>query len=198
LLAAWLNAAVVQCFCGREEPVEGLSERLQGLQPQVERLARDEELHAHVRNAYDSGRLIYERVFGGRGARGFVRRVSGDEQLRRELARTLEELRAAGSRVSEKPNRTGRNAVLFASGFGLALLFNPLSGPATRRWLDARLRGSDEAAAAGEDVTGYPVNGQPLDGQGPTASEVAGAEPPSAAPDAEPETGWAGGETPDG
>jgi hypothetical protein len=178
--------------------VEGLSERLQGLQPQVQRLARDEELHAHVRNAYDSGRLIYERVFGGRGARGLVRRVSRDEQLRRELARTLEELRAAGSRVQEKPNRTGRNAVLFASGLGLALLFNPLSGPATRRWLDTRLRGSDEEAAAGEEATGYPVNGQPLHEQARTASEVAGAEPPSAVPDVEPETGWARGETPDG
>src|SRR5262245_27512772 len=131
----------------REGPVQGLSERLQGLQPQVERLARDEELHVHVRNAYDSGRLIYERVFGGRGARGLVRRVSRDEQLRRELARTLEELRAAGGRVQEPPAHRGRNMVLFASGFGLALLFNPLSGPATRRWLDRRLRGSDEEAA---------------------------------------------------
>jgi len=177
--------------------VQGLSERLQGLQPQVERLARDEELHAHVRNAYDSGRLIYERVFGGGGARGFVRRVSRDEQLRQELARTLGELRAAGGRVQEPPAHRGRNMVLFASGFGLALLFNPLSGPATRRWLDARLRGSDEEAAPGEEATGYPVNGQPLYDQAPTAGEVAAAEPPTAAPDAAPETGWAGGETRD-
>src|SRR5262249_31006049 len=58
----------------REGPVQGLSERLQGLQPQVERLARDEELHAHVRNAYDSGRLIYERVLGGPTRNGTPRR----------------------------------------------------------------------------------------------------------------------------
>src|SRR4051794_10737754 len=91
----------------KEEAVQGVSERLQALQPQVERLARDEELHAHVRSAYGSGCLIYERVFGGRGARGFVRRVSRNEQLRRELARTLEELLAAGGRVQGKPNRAG-------------------------------------------------------------------------------------------
>jgi hypothetical protein len=178
--------------------VEGLSERLQALQPQVERLARDEELHAHVRNAYDSGRLIYERVFGGRGARGFVRRMSSDEQLRRELARTLEELRAAGGRVQGNPRRTGRNAVLFASGLGLALLFNPLSGPATRRWLEQRLRSSGEEAVPDEGAAGSQVNGQPLHEQAPTASELAGTEPPNAAADAEPQPGWAGEETPEG
>ena len=148
---------------------ERLREGLQVLRPQVERLARDEELHAHLQNAYASGRLIYERLFGGRGARGFARRVSRDTELRRELARTLEELRAAGSRVQPKPSQRGRNAAFFVSGLGLALLFNPLSGAATRRWLERRLLGSEGEAS-------YPANGQPAQNEAALAAEATGAE----------------------
>ena len=148
---------------------ERLREGLQVLRPQVERLARDEELHAHLKNAYASGRLIYERLFGGRGARGFARRVSRDTELQRELARTVEELRAAGSRVQGKRSQRGRNAAFFVSGLGLALLFNPLSGAATRRWLERRLLGSEGEAS-------YPANGQPAQNEAAPTAEATGAQ----------------------
>ena len=35
--------------------------------PYVERLARDEELHDHVKKAYDSARTIYNDLLGDRG-----------------------------------------------------------------------------------------------------------------------------------
>jgi len=169
---------------------ERLREGLQVLRPQVERLARDEELHAHLRNAYASGRVIYERVLGRRGARGFARRVSRDTELQRELARTVEELRAAGSRVQPERSQRGRNAAFFVSGLGLALLFNPLSGAATRRWLERRLLGSEGEAS-------YPANGQPAQNEAAPAAEATGAEAASGGLGAKPQaSGSEAGETP--
>ena len=40
---------------------------VESARPYVERLARDEELHDHVKKAYDSARRIYDELIGDRG-----------------------------------------------------------------------------------------------------------------------------------
>ncbi len=127
---------------------------VRAVRPHIERLAADKELHAHLKSAYGSGRVIYERVFPARRPSAVVRRLSGDPKLQRELARGIEELRAAGGRIQRRRGHRGRNATLFVGGLGLAVLFNPLSGTATRRWLRARFSGTDETAS-------YKPNGSP-------------------------------------
>jgi hypothetical protein len=131
-----------------------LSGGVRALRPQIERLAADKELQAHLQSAYASGRVIYKRVFPARRPSAVVRRLSEDPKLQRELARGIEELRAASGRLQSRRTHRGRNTTLFVGGLGLAVLFNPLSGTATRRWLRARLSGSDEAAS-------YRPNGNP-------------------------------------
>jgi hypothetical protein len=116
--------------------------------------AADRELHAHLQSAYASGRVIYERAFPARRPSTVVRRLSEDPKLQRELARGIEELRAAGGRLQGRRVHRSRNATLFVGGLGLAVLFNPLSGTATRRWLRTRLSGSEETAP-------YRPNGSP-------------------------------------
>src|SRR5689334_3598933 len=124
-----------------------LGSGVRAMRPQIERLATDKELHDHLKNAYASGRVIYKRIFPARGTSTVVQRLSGDAKVRRELARGIDELRAAGGRLQTTRGHKGRNTTLFVSGLGLAVLFNPLTGTATRSWLKARLSGSQENAS---------------------------------------------------
>jgi len=112
--------------------------------PYVERLARDEELHDNVKNAYESARRIYADLLGDRGTTGVALKVARDKDLQKELRKAVEELRQAGQRVQGKDSHTGRNASLLLAGIALGVLFNPATGPDTRRWLKDRLFGPEQ------------------------------------------------------
>jgi hypothetical protein len=163
---SWLNPAISNFGQKRGASMEirdKLGDGVRALRPQIERLAADKELHEHLKNAYTSGRVIYLHVFPARRPSAVVRRLSGDPKLHRELARGIEELRAAGGRIQSRRGHNRRNATLFVSGLGLAVLFNPLSGTATRRWLKARLSGSEETAR-------YQPNGSPAQAEAAAVS----------------------------
>ena len=113
--------------------------------PYVERMAQDEELHDHIKNAYGSARRIYEELLGDRGATGVARRVARDNDLQDELRKAVEELRKAGSRVQGKQSHTGRNMTLLLAGITLGVLFNPATGPETRRWLKDKILGPEQS-----------------------------------------------------
>jgi len=112
--------------------------------PYVERLARDEELHDNVKNAYESARRIYADLLGDRGTTGVALKVARDKDLQKELRKAVEELRQAGQRVQGKDSHTGRNASVLLAGIALGVLFNPATGPDTRRWLKDRLFGPEQ------------------------------------------------------
>jgi hypothetical protein len=61
--------------------------------PYVERLARDEELHDHVKKAYDSARKIYDELIGPSGPTGMAFKVAKDKELQDELKKAVEQLR---------------------------------------------------------------------------------------------------------
>ena len=112
--------------------------------PYVERLARDEELHDHVKKAYDSARTIYNDLLGDRGTTGMAFKVARDKDIQNELKRAVEELRKAGERAQGKDSHTGRNVTLLMAGIALGVLFNPATGPDTRRWLKDKLFGPEQ------------------------------------------------------
>lgn len=112
--------------------------------PYVDRLARDEELHEHVKNAYASARGIYDDLLGNRGATALATRVAGDKDLQAELKKAVDELRKAGERVQGKETHTKRNLTLLLAGITLGVLFNPATGPETRKWLKDKVLGPDE------------------------------------------------------
>jgi hypothetical protein len=112
--------------------------------PYVERLASDEELHEHVKRAYDSARRIYDDLLGDRGTTGMAFKVARDKDLQNELRKTVEELRKAGERAQGKASHTGRNVTLLLSGIALGVLFNPATGPDTRRWLKDKVFGPEQ------------------------------------------------------
>ena len=53
--------------------------------PYVDRIARDDELHEHVKNAYASARSIYDELLGDRGAQAVATRVAKDKDIQGEL-----------------------------------------------------------------------------------------------------------------
>lgn len=117
---------------------------VESARPYVERLTRDEELHDHVKKAYDSARRIYDELLGDRGTTGMAFRVARDKDLQGELRRAVEELREAGRHARGKEGHSGRNVSLLVAGIALGVLFNPATGPDTRRWLKDKLFGPEE------------------------------------------------------
>lgn len=112
--------------------------------PYVERLAQDEDLHEHVKNAYASARTVYDQLLGGRGATGAAMRVAQDKDIQDELRNAVEELRKAGGRVQGETSHTTRNVLLLLTGITLGVLFNPKTGPDTRKWLKDKVLGPEQ------------------------------------------------------
>jgi hypothetical protein len=120
-------------------------DRAGGARPYIERALKDEELRDNVRNAFESAREVYNELLGGRGAIPVATRVATDKEIQDRLKEAIDELREAASRVQGKKEHGGRNSVLLLTGIALGILFNPISGAQTRKWLSDRLFGpSDE------------------------------------------------------
>lgn len=117
---------------------------VESARPYVERLAHDEDLHDHVKKAYESARKIYDELLGDRGTTGMAMKVARDKDLQKELRKTVEELRLAGRQARGGESHVGRNVSLLLVGITLGVLFNPATGPDTRRWLKDKLLGPEE------------------------------------------------------
>lgn len=132
---------------------EKVNDAVDSARPYVERLARDEELHDNVKRAYESARRIYDELLGDRGTTGMALRVARDKDMQKELRKTVEELREAGRRVQGTESHTGRNATLLIAGIAIGVLFNPATGPDTRKWLKDKLFGPEQPFEAYDSQT---------------------------------------------
>jgi hypothetical protein len=135
---------------------EKVTDAAGNVKPYVERALHDEELRENVRSAYESARTIYTELLGNRGVAGVATRVARDKEIQDELRSAIAELRAAADRVQgKKPEaeHAGRNTMMLLLGIVLGLLFNPLTGPQTRKLIADRLFGG------GDDFTYQGGNG---------------------------------------
>ena len=130
-----------------------MNDAVESARPYVERLAGDEELHDHVKKAYESARRIYDDLLGDRGTTGMAMRMARDKDLQDELRRTILELREAGRRAQGKESHAGRNVTLLFAGIALGILFNPATGPDTRRRLRDKLFGPEQPYETYESET---------------------------------------------
>ncbi len=112
--------------------------------PYVERLASDEDLHDHVKAAYASARKIYDELIGPVGATGVAMRVARDKDLQDELRSLVDEVREAGRRAQGKEPHTARNMTLLLAGIALGILFNPVTGEDTRKWVREKVFGPEQ------------------------------------------------------
>jgi hypothetical protein len=115
------------------------------VKPYVERAMSDEKLREDVMHAFSTAKDLYSELIGGRGAVTLATRVATDEEVRDKLRDAVEDLRSAADRLQGKKSHSSRNTTLLVAGIALGLLFNPVTGPETRKWVKDMLGGgSDE------------------------------------------------------
>jgi hypothetical protein len=112
--------------------------------PYVERALHDEELRKHVKQAYTAAREIYDELIGPRGVTGIASRVAGDEEIQDNLRTAIAELRQAANRLQGRREGRGGRTLILLLGVVVGLLYNPVTGAQTRRWLKEKLFGSNE------------------------------------------------------
>jgi hypothetical protein len=123
---------------------ERVTDAADNVRPYVERAIKDEELRRNVRDAFDAARDVYNELIGGRGVVPLAVRAATDEDIQENLKRAIDDLRRATNRIQGKEDHGTRNATLLLTGIALGILFNPVTGPATRNWVKERLLGGDD------------------------------------------------------
>lgn len=121
-------------------------ERVSDVTPYVKRAIQDEELRESIRSAYATARSVYDELIGGRSMTVAATRVAGDKEIQEQLRSAIEDLRSAAERIKgeEEGSKKGFNGSLLLIGIALGVLFNPVTGPDTRRWLKGKIFGEDE------------------------------------------------------
>lgn len=129
---------------------EKVMDSASSVRPYVERAMRDDELRQNLRHAFESARQVYNELVAGRGVVALGTRVATEKEIQDNLKEAIAELRQASRRIQGKEDHTGRNSMLLLVGVALGILFNPATGPATRKWLSDKLfGGSDDFAYQG-------------------------------------------------
>jgi hypothetical protein len=119
-------------------------DRVADVKPYVRRAIQDEELRDSLRSAFSTARDVYDELIGGRGVTGVANKVASDKEIQDQLRSAIDDLRSAANRIQGKEEHKGRNSSLLLAGIALGILFNPMTGPETRRWLKDKIFGEDE------------------------------------------------------
>jgi hypothetical protein len=121
------------------------------VRPYVERAIKDEEFRDNLKSAFVAARDVYEELMGPRGVSGKAARVASDKEMRENLKSAIDDLRSAADRIQHGGAHKNRNTLLI-TGIALGiLLFNPITGADTRKWIKDLVFGE-------EDEFGYQGN----------------------------------------
>ena len=122
-----------------------LIDKADEMRPYVDRALHDEELRDNLKEAFAAAREVYNELLGNRGAVGVASRVASDKDIQENLKRAVEELRTAADRMQGKEDHATRNRMLLLTGITLGILFNPKTGPQTRKWIMDKVTGADDS-----------------------------------------------------
>ena len=123
---------------------EKVSDTAANVKPYIERAVRDEKLREDVLHAFTTAKQVYDELIGSRGATTIATRVATDKDMQAQLREAVEDLRRAAGRLQGAKEKRGRNAKLLVAGIALGILFNPVTGPDTRRWLKDLISGGSD------------------------------------------------------
>jgi hypothetical protein len=121
-----------------------VSDAADTVKPYVQRAIRDEELRDSVKSAFEAARDVYNELFAGRGMVPIATKVATDKDIQDSLRSAVDDLRRAADRLRGKEEHGGRNTMLLLIGIAIGILFNPVTGPATRKWISDRIFGSTD------------------------------------------------------
>src|SRR5918992_5047992 len=121
-----------------------LKDRASDARPYLERAFKDEQVREDLKSAITTAREIYEELLGGRAVTSVAARVATDKEIQQSLRDAIDDLRDAAERVQGKGAHRTRNSTLLLAGIVLGILFNPVTGPGTRRWLQETIFGQGE------------------------------------------------------
>jgi hypothetical protein len=122
------------------------------VKPYVQRALQDEEVRAHLLNALGAARAAAAK-FSDKSDRGYVAaatRVAVEPEILGNLRQATTELRNAVDRIQRPPAPKEGHAfrkLLFFTGIVLAVFYNPVTGPETRKWV------SETVFGGGDDFT---------------------------------------------
>jgi hypothetical protein len=113
--------------------------------PYLGRALTDEEFRDNLRSAFAAARAIFEELSRQRGVSSIAATAATDEDIHGNLRRAVKELRQAADRIQvreQQRSHTFRNVAILLGGVAIGIFFNPLTGPATRRWATKKATGS--------------------------------------------------------
>ena len=119
-------------------------DRVSDVRPYVERAIKDEEFRDNLKSAFFAARGVYDELMGPRGVSGKAVRVASDKDMRDNLRAAIDDLRNAADRIQHGQSHKGRSLFLVTGIAVGILLFNPISGAETRKWLKEAVLGQDE------------------------------------------------------
>jgi hypothetical protein len=107
------------------------------VRPYVERAISDEKLRTEVMRAFSTARELYDDLIHDKDKPiVLASRVATDDDVRDKLRDAIEDLRSAGDRLQGKRERSShKGSTLLVAGIALGILFNPVTGSETRRFI---------------------------------------------------------------
>jgi hypothetical protein len=125
------------------------------VKPYVERAMADEKLRADLMHAFQTARQVYSDLSRRDTTPLTVAtRVATDEDIREKLRDAIDDLRRANERLQGRESHSVRNGSLLVAGIALGILFNPVTGPETRRFLRDLMFGGSEVPPGSESYDG--------------------------------------------
>jgi gas vesicle protein len=105
---------------------------------------QDEKLREDVLSAFATAKELYNELVGNRSAVTLATRVATDDEVREKLRLAVDDLRSAADRLQGKKSHGSRATGLLVAGIALGILFNPVTGPETRKWLKEMISGGGD------------------------------------------------------